>query len=56
MHKAGDQTEDRAARYRQTELLADVFRVRALARPIAGAEGLGELRAKPRIPAFVDTV
>ena len=56
VHEAGDQTEDRAARYRKTKLLADVIRIGALAVPVAGAEGLCELRAKPRIPAFVDAV
>ena len=56
MNQAGDQAENRPARQRQAELLADVIGVGLLALPIAGAERLRQLRAGARIPAFVDAV
>ena len=56
MNEAGDQAENRAARYREPELLADIVRVRLLAFPVAGAERLRQLGTRPRIPAFVDPV
>ena len=56
MHEAGDQAENRPARYRKAELVADIIGIRALAFPVAGAERLRQLRADPRIPAFVDAV
>src|ERR1700730_15866449 len=56
MHETGDQTEYRAARQRQTELLADVIRVGLLALPVAGAKRLRQLGADPGIPGFVDAV
>ena len=56
MNQAGDQAEDRPARYREPELLADIIGIGALAFPVAGAERLRQLRADPRIPAFVDAV
>ena len=56
MNQAGDQAENRTARQRQAELLADVIGIGALAFPVAGAERLRQLRADPRIPAFVDAV
>jgi len=56
MNETGHQAEDRAARHRQTELMAHVVRVCPLAFPIARAERLRQLGADPRIPAFVDAV
>ena len=56
VHEPGDQTEDRTARHRQPELLADVVGIGLLALPVAGAERLRQLRAEARIPAFVDAV
>src|SRR6266478_9406540 len=56
MNEAGYQAEDRPARHRQTELMADVVRVCLLAFPVSGAERLRQLSADPRIPAFVDAV
>ena len=50
------QREDRPARYRKPELLADIIRVGPFAFPIAGAELLRQLRAGLRIPALVDAV
>ena len=37
-------------------MLADIVGVGLLAFPVAGAEWLRQLRADPRIPAFVDAV
>src|SRR5260370_37668381 len=56
MNETGNQAENRTAGQRQTELLADVVRVRTLAFPIPGAKRLRQLGAHPRIPAFVDPV
>ena len=56
MNETGDEAENRATRQRQTELLADVIRVRTLAFPVPGAKRLGQLGAYPGIPAFVDAV
>ena len=56
MHQAGDQAENRTARQRQAELLADIIRVGVLAFPVARAKRLRQLGADPRIPAFVDAV
>ena len=56
VHEPGNQTENRTARHRETELLADVIGVGLLALPVAGAERLGQLCAGARIPAFVDAV
>src|SRR5882724_819225 len=56
MNETGNEAENRAARQRQTELLADVIRVRTLAFPVPGAKWLGQLGANPGIPAFVDAV
>src|ERR1039458_5286124 len=56
MNETSNEAENRAARQRQTELLADVIRVCALAFPVPGAERLRQLGAHSRIPAFVDAV
>ena len=56
VHQAGDQAENRAARQRQAELLADVIGIGLLAFPVAGAERLRQLGADARIPALVDAV
>src|SRR5260370_8942445 len=56
VHEAGDQAENRSARQRQAELLADIFRIRPLAFPVAGTKRLRQLGADPRIPAFVAPV
>ena len=56
VNQAGDQAEQRTARQRQAELLADVVGIRLLAFPVAGAEGLRQMRAGAGIPAFVDAV
>ena len=56
VHQTGDQAEQRTARQRQAELLADVIGVRLLAFPVAGGKGLRQLRAGAGIPAFVDAV
>src|ERR1700737_1919252 len=56
MHKTGNEAEDRTAGQRQTELLANVIRVRTLAFPVSRAKRLGQLGAGPRVPAFVDAV
>src|SRR5450755_3359503 len=56
MHETGNQAENRTARQRQTELLADIIRIRLPAFPVACAKRLRELGADPRIPAFVDAV
>src|SRR5258706_13466378 len=56
MNEAGHQTEDRPARHRQTELMADVIRVGLLAFPVACGERLRQLGADPWIPAFLDAV
>ena len=52
MHETRDQAEDRPARQRQPELLADIVRVRLLALPVAGAEGLRQLRRRSAGPSF----
>ena len=44
MDETGDEAENRTAKYGQSELLADVVRIRLLAFPIAGAERLRQLR------------
>src|SRR5579862_6593765 len=56
MNQAGNKTENRAARNRETELMSDVIRVGALAFPVSRAERLGQLGADSGIPAFVDAV
>src|SRR6202795_1120994 len=56
MNETGNKAENRTAGQRQTELLADVVRVRTLAFPIPGAKRLCQLGAHPWIPAFVDAV
>jgi len=56
VNEAGHEAEDRTARYRQSELLANVIGIGALACPVAGAERLGQLRADPRVPALIDAV
>src|ERR1700731_979258 len=56
MNQPRHEAEDRAARQRQAELLADVIGVRLLALPVAGGKRLRQLRTDPRIPAFVDAV
>src|SRR6185437_7250620 len=50
VHEAGDQAENRSARYRKPELTADIVGVGLLAFPVAGGEWLGELRAVARVP------
>jgi hypothetical protein len=52
MNQTGNKAENRTARQRQTELLADVIGVRALAFPVARAKRLRQLRADPRDPSF----
>src|ERR1700744_3271810 len=56
MNEARHQSEDRPARQREPELLAHIVGGRPLAFPVAGAEWLRQLRADPRVPAFVDAV
>src|SRR6185312_14067398 len=56
VNQTGDKAEQRAARQRQAELLADVIGIRLLALPIAGGKGLRQLCARARIPALVDAV
>ena len=56
VHQAGDKAEQRSARQRQAELLADVIGIGLLAFPIAGGEGLRQMRAGAGVPAFVDAV
>src|SRR5262249_43694107 len=56
MHQARDQTEQRSARRRETEVAADAFGVGLLSLPIARFELLGEVRARARIPVLVDPV
>ena len=56
MHQTGNKAKQRTARQRQAELPADVIGVRLLTFPIAGGEGLRQLRAGAGIPAFVNAV
>src|SRR6476620_2219232 len=56
MNETGNEAENGTARQRQAELLADVIRVRLLALPVTRGKRLRQLRADPRIPAFVDAV
>src|SRR3984885_14672574 len=56
VNETGHEAEDRAARQRQTELLADIVRIGALAFPVSRAKRLRQLGADARIPALVDAV
>src|SRR3974377_2192695 len=56
MHQSRDQGEDRTARYRKPELLANIIGIGALAVPVSGRERLRQLGAEARVPAFIDAV
>src|SRR5271154_310173 len=56
MNEPGDQAENRTARHCQTELVADVIGIGALAFPVPGGKRLRQLCADPRVPALVDAV
>ncbi|MBA7615195.1 hypothetical protein ES703_22473 [subsurface metagenome] len=56
VHETSDEAEDRPARDRQPELLADIVGIGLLAFPVAGPEGLRQLGAVAGIPAFIDAV